>query len=362
MKKPRNEAPAQNMLPSELERRQIFYWLKRNSSVTAWRRVLAYYEAWVNVVLKSAQLADEKGWGNETSLPQLEYARLQKYLAHFKTCVDRLAKGDRRVFRFSESGEFFFAGQVLSHWMQMLERIRIGENGINNHTPLWPEFCDGVNSAAQAWGECGISLLEERFGNDSARLPYGNWLKGELETVPFPAQLAPVPEPSDSIFVWSGLYVPCSGIWEPVAGPKPSLLDVLFRKPKLQPPFQVVGAMNYLHEGSGAPKIYVETAEEGIDVETTWRLLWRDDRYLDGIVPEEEAGYRFSAPNAALPPPPIGFSVWDMTVAESDTRAPTTGRWLTKPDIRVSVYLNKGERLPLYEGRSVQWLLDEINT
>jgi hypothetical protein len=33
------------MLPSEAERKQIFYWLKRISSYTARKRILGYYRA-----------------------------------------------------------------------------------------------------------------------------------------------------------------------------------------------------------------------------------------------------------------------------------------------------------------------------
>lgn len=47
-------------------------------------------------------------------------------------------------------------------------------------------------------------------------------------------------------------------IWEPVDVPKPSSLSLITRAPKPQPPFKIVGAMNYLHGGSKATQITVE--------------------------------------------------------------------------------------------------------
>nr|WP_167761369.1 Imm71 family immunity protein [Duganella callida] len=46
------------LLPSELERQQIFYWLKRISSVTAWLRIFSYFQAWARAVEDSVRVAD----------------------------------------------------------------------------------------------------------------------------------------------------------------------------------------------------------------------------------------------------------------------------------------------------------------
>lgn len=54
--------------------------------------------------------------------------------------------------------------------------------------------------------------------------------------------------------------------------------------------------MNYLHGGSVAPEIGVETGTDNINLCTMWRLLWRDDRYVNGTIPEEDADYRFTKP------------------------------------------------------------------
>jgi hypothetical protein len=55
-------------LPSELERQQIFYWLKKLSSLTAWRRIFEYYQAWAEVTEKSVRQADNNGIGDDTEV------------------------------------------------------------------------------------------------------------------------------------------------------------------------------------------------------------------------------------------------------------------------------------------------------
>jgi len=59
--------------------------------------------------------------------------------------------------------------------------------------------------------------------------------------------------------------------------------------------------MNYLHGGSAAPKAYQETEDDSSEMDVVWRLLWRDERYEDGSVPEEEQRYEFVTPKTDSP-------------------------------------------------------------
>jgi hypothetical protein len=343
-------------LPSELERQKIFYWLRKLSSLTAWRRIFEYYQAWANVTERSVREADNNGIG-DTSLPLSEYALILKCLAHCEEGVIRLSQGDKRIFKFDANGEFVMALRMLTHWSQMLQRIELGENGIKKGTPFWGDFCEALTALAQAWGECGPEILEPRYIEDPAPTLYGQWLQNELANTPFPEPLAPVPDPQDNIFIRTGEDLPCSGIWEPIDIPKPSMLSLITRSPKPQPPFEIQGCMNYLHGGSNAPKMTIETADDNIDLDTTWRLLWRDDRYSDGTIPEEEADYIFTKPDKVQPPTPAVRVPKETIWAESGTSAPAAGKWLVEADIQASVTLGKGDKLPLHQGRIVRWVL-----
>jgi hypothetical protein len=165
----------------------------------------------------------------------------------------------------------------------------------------------------------------------------------------------------DNTFVRTNEYTPFSGIWEPIeAAPKKnSLLRLFSDDPKPQPPFKIMGSMNYLHGGSRAPQIDIETTEDVISLGTTWRLLWRDDRYTDGRIPEQEQSYRFMAPSTA-PAQNSSVAVARETMwAESGSAVPLGGTWLLESDLTTKIVLQKGERLPLHQGREVRWVLAE---
>jgi hypothetical protein len=198
--------------------------------------------------------------------------------------------------------------------------------------------------------------MEPRYFEDPGTTIYGQWLRDLLKKMPFPNDLVPVPDPIDNIFVRTGEPTPFSGIWEPVDGPKQSLISLLTKVAKPQPPFKIAGAMNYLHGGSNAPKISVETTDDNLDLDTTWRLLWKDDRYEDGTVPKEEASYLFTKPDQVRPSTQAIAMLNETIWGHSGSIAPVGGKWLVEADLSASVILQKGERLPMHEGRDVRWV------
>lgn len=115
--------------------------------------------------------------------------------------------------------------------------------------------------------------------------------------------------------------------------------------------------MNYLHGGSEAPQITLSNNDDSVDVDTTWRLLWRDDRYLNGTLPSEELGYIFSSSDKNLTPVVHTDSVSETVWAESGTEAPVAGQWLVESDLNAKVTMEKGAALPLWQGRKVRWIL-----
>ena len=111
-------------------------------------------------------------------------------------------------------------------------------------------------------------------------------------------QLPAVPIANPEVLVATGQVVPCYGIWEPVQV-APTLLGKLFgSRPASPPPERPLdGCMNYLHGGSAAPTIQFEGGPpSGEGRPTTWRLIWRDDRYGANPIPPHEANYVFVRP------------------------------------------------------------------
>ncbi|BEV17363.1 hypothetical protein HBDW_41510 [Herbaspirillum sp. DW155] len=183
------------MLPSPSERQQLFYLLKKLTSLTAWQRILTFYNAWADAAETSVREADDRGWTNQTSLSHTEYAYILKCLAHCEEGVIRLKKGDKRVFKFDANGEFAMARRILSHYSQLLERIDIGENRIDEeHTPRWAEFREALIQLAKAWGQCAKYILESRFTDEAAPVRYNEWLKKRLQSWKYPPLLHEVPD------------------------------------------------------------------------------------------------------------------------------------------------------------------------
>jgi hypothetical protein len=345
------------MLPSEAERKQIFYWLKRISSYTAWNRIFGYYRAWAKITEKSVQAASERGWSKGTGIPEGDLVLVLQCLAHCEEGVRRLRNGDKRIFKHDANGEFVMADRMLSYWEKMKWRIEVGENGIDEtHTPYWPEFIFALTQLSEAWSECSPFLIEPEDLNATSLTIYGVYLQEHLPQMTFPKVLHEVPDPVTHTLIQTGQTAPYSGIWEPVDVPKPKGFHLFQKSPVPEGPLPIIGCMSYLHAGSKAPRARQETETDSLRNDVTWRLLWRDDRYEDGTIPEEESGYVFQKPDPSLAAPEPeelrgGLRIW------SDTPCPYPGVWqcLDKPlgpqTIAFSV------PMPRVQGERVLWRL-----
>jgi hypothetical protein len=172
--------------------------------------------------------------------------------------------------------------------------------------------------------------------------------------------LPAVPDPQENVLVATGDNCPASGVWEPVKVDRKAGLTSLFRKPRFPTtgPYELDGCMNYLHQGSSAPSIGYEgdnARQEGRP--TVWRLLWKDDRYADDSVPEEESTYVFRKPERKkLDRTEAHTPLQDLTIAVSSEPAPRGGHWAVVNELDGRVVLLKGEPLPLYKGNTVKWI------
>ncbi|MFT3721036.1 Imm71 family immunity protein [Pseudorhodoferax sp.] len=337
------------LLPNEHERKQIFYWLKQVSSWTAWNRILGYYKAWADAAEQSVRAADNAGILEKSTILYDDYVYILKGLAHCEEGVRRLRKGDKRVFQYNAHGEFAMAGRAPDYWHAGIWGR--GEMGIDyERTPHWEEFECTLKKFNAASGECSVDILESDDLDAAAPFSYGPWIHEWKSKIWFPDSLSDVPNPTDDVLVRTGKPIPCSGIWEPVDAPKPKGFS-LFKQPPPRGPFPIIGCMNYLHGGSPAPRATQRTAdsEELHHVDVTWRLLWRDDRYEDGSIPEEERDYRFLQPGPINPPQPTPLTTKQSEVlagVPSGQPCPRTGYWLTPARADSRRHFERGELMP----------------
>jgi hypothetical protein len=350
------------LVPSELQRQQIFYLMQKVSSMTAWRRILVLYKAWADVTMASWHEALKQGWGDETSLSAYHCKMALDGLAAFTKGLDRLEENNFKTFAAPSFEDFIDARKRLTNAMSTVSRVDDGENGIDEaHTPLWQEYCEAMHAVYDAWQECSMHLSQLGYF-DCGLWFYNRWLISDLPLMHFPPGLPVVPDPAIDILVRAEDVVPYAGIWEPVAAPASSWRDHFTGSWRPHPPFTVVGAMKYFTARSQAPGILLaQDADSNIadvKLDMAWRLLWIEDRYTDGAMPEQEAHYQFLEPEKSRPkssPADGTGEVW----AWSGAAAPASGRWRNDLDGSYTHVRKKGQRMDFSYGRPVRWILQK---
>jgi hypothetical protein len=291
-------------LPSEHERRALFGWLKQASSLTAWRRLYTYHQAFLDV-LRSVYEEEQRTPGVEQTVHTSWYVHVLQCHDAFAAALERLQKGDRRCFDFLGTRGHFSQGlQSVIWWEDMYGGYFDGRNGFDvAESPRWPEIEKAMHDCLGALSDIGV-VLQKRYTDVPAPIrEMPSHLKQSTSSLSkwwaAQTELPPVPSAVPELLVNTGRTVPCYGIWEPVVvTPQPGFFGAL-RRP-LPPPAggrPLDGCMNYLHGGSAAPTIGFE--EDGQRQEgrpTTWRLLWRDQRYGGEPIPEKEQHYTFVQP------------------------------------------------------------------
>ncbi|MCK9986081.1 MAG: hypothetical protein AzoDbin1_02553 [Azoarcus sp.] len=294
-------------LPCDEERRRIFYMLKKNSSYTAWARVGTYYDRWMETYRKAYEEARN---ANRSEFLFYNYPADFRSCCGFAECLKRLRRGDKRPFKFlGQHGYFCQASIPISHWGQILAFEKTGDVIVDEMaSPLWTDFQIDRAHVARSWAEIARYILEDRYIDTAAPLGLMGFRGPDFlrDRTTFPdGPLPPVPLAEPARLIKRGDLVPCSGIWEPVRVDFSEGFLGLFRKPMIPPGARLPldGTMNYLHGGSPAPNISFEGDTPRDDGRpTVWQLLWRDDRYEDGTIPDEEAGYTFRCPEHPAPP------------------------------------------------------------
>lgn len=379
-----NLKPHEPMIPDGQTRKKIFYWLKQVSSHTAWRRIFEFYREWSEVAEKSVRDASTRGWlvtynaqgdvsggvpetqvyegipsvkFRGSSISEKDYVDILNGLAHCEEGVFRLIHGDKQVFKYATSGEFPMAFREIESWTSKLGGRSEVEIDLK-YTPNWTEFVESLGKLTAAWGECSAVILESQWAEDAAPNIYGTWLQEQLPKMHFPEDLGDVPDPTDNLLVPTGEVIPVSGIWEPVEARKEQGFSLFKKARDSSGPFQVSGCMNYLHAGSLAPKAGLETHDDNYEIDTTWRLLWLDDRYADGTVPIEESRYVFVEP-IEQPGERVSGKIpvaAELLVCRGGEPAPRAGRWALSSDSLAHVRVAQGEPLPKHDDPRAVWV------
>ena len=272
-------------------RRKVFWLLQRLTSFALWKKKRDAWEAFA-IAYEDAV----KTW--PTGQPERVLAdnlpRIYKVLSLYNEGLVELGQGNRFVW--NRDGAF----------KKAVREYRVVSNFLYPHPDYWergiqeapyPPKVEVLNQLMRASEFHGDAAPLEIFGNidESAFLSSPNFLLDpkayqyrfyQLRYPVFPKMLPEVPPPTNTI-VRSGQIIPRDGIWEPVDVQRNRLLGLI---PIGKTDIEGTGCFNYFAEGAKAPKIiddYNESTQRFDRINTHWRLAWEDNRYRDGIVPDE---------------------------------------------------------------------------
>jgi hypothetical protein len=316
------------------DRRRLFWYLKRQTSYTGWKREAHAFDAFAAVFEKQAR--DEPVAKSNVSCGdtrwELFYPQVLKGQVLYEKGLQRLLSGDRTVWLYNELGILDDAGTISGHWYS--ELVNHGMRGDHFYDGKYlDELTESIKQFSLASRETGI--LQSMMADTPAREAWSTFWKEKFSKLPVPADLLEVPIPTTELLVRTGQDAPVFGIYEP------QIKD---------------GCMNYLLGGVPAPTIWESdgTYATGKKLSVIWRLLWEDNRYVDGQIPSEEEHY--FPPEESVAAPVIASVSNDLVSAFTNETCPQSGEWAVIDNLSAKAIIRQGEKIPQHEGKDVSWV------
>lgn len=309
----RPAGPAPFAQPQQRDREALFWWLKRNTSHTAFAANAAL---WAEFAREFETCLRSRNDTPPADIETLKFA-LDTQLS-YERGLKRLRAGDRSVFDRSSS-EGWLARLSQSLIARRLEWV--GPADVMAKLGGFPVSTVISNYIAdQAVAAMGDFTLYESMG-----YPPGS-ARQMLAKLPFDTT---VPEPRWDVFFAPGTRAPVDGIFEMVGSAG-----------------HIVGAMRYSFKGQLSEDD--EDLEFGPDAGQrssafVWRLVWEDDRYKDGQIPAEEALYPSPSDSANMA---AGSAVLEKIRCDSPQPCPRAGFWSTPAQPNSRRRFQKGETMP----------------
>jgi len=334
------------MMP-EIDRQKVFWLLKKYSSYTAWNALSDAYAAFSDAYWKAMELS----YDDDPETGKWELSRAKQILdgkIAFQKGLPLLKNGDRQVFRNNSRGQLNKAGRAISFSQSTMDPNEFVFDWMKNKDMVFEKY-KNLDFATS-----GLLLTCE--ANDDPLCAYGTLKTYDPLFGPynFPKTLPFVPAPIEHLFQ-TGDEVLFDGIYEP----EWSIVDISganwLDKLKIaagsnsSPAFEK-GCMNYLISGTKAP--FYQDGERDKPMPVVWRLIWKDERYLDGMIPEEEAEYL--KPVAELAPQQLR--------SEANHPCPKTGYWSTPAKLGSRRHFTQGEIMPDFPGSTYGitiWMWDQ---
>lgn len=372
---------------TEDDRARRFWLVKASSSYAAWKRCRDRYALFVELMARQCK-EEPVGRMGETELAETR-ATIDRLISEgVLEPSDRSARGDYSCTKWCSS-TYAAALEALSLYDQGLEAVKQGDREVFLHqghslleravleaerqhtiycmggpkggdgmvfygkyvpamkaallrasedgfTPWGASTATAQWSESNAWHQPGI----ERDGTGRKVRLVGTRV-ALADATAHVKQLGAVPPCSEDITIGTGDVCHVSGVYEP------QVRD---------------GMMAYLCQGQKALRYGARPNVPRSGSAVAWRLVWRDTRYADGVIPDEEKDY---FPDEA---PRQDFSRlfglelandWNsdkLVVQRSGEQARYTGIWIARHDLRGYIFWPLGDPLPRHKGVSVEWV------
>ena len=377
---------------AEEDRARRFWVLQAFTSFTAWQRCRDRYAVFVDLVERQCkeepvgrmgpkELAgklsviesliddgvllpsDRNGIGNRysTEWDSRTYARVLEGLSQYDRGLAKLKQGDRGVFLRNSRGlledaansaeheyEVFYmggpkGGDGMVYYGKYVPAMKAAllwasENGAFNAGGLQPAMAE--LSAPSVW-----TVPRDVPGLNGAKIHMPGSHVALMEATAHVKDLPRVPVPTEDVLVRTGEPCPVFGIYEP------QVRD---------------GMMAYMCQGQEAYRYGEPCSAPRAGTTVTWKLIWEDTRYRDGVIPEEEKDY---FPDDNTPPDfsrLVGAELandWrsdQVVVQRSGEQARYTGTWASQDDLHGRIFWRQGDPLPQRRGTAVDWVYSGV--
>ncbi|MGF6570068.1 hypothetical protein ABH945_002179 [Paraburkholderia sp. GAS333] len=329
----------------ETTRRQVFWLLKRLTSYSLWARKRDDWEIFTRAYENAV-----KTWpaSQHEQMPADNLPRIYGILSTYNKGLDELRRGYRFIWR---RGEAF--DQALTDYQVVATYLYpdgdYWERGVQEAAyPPKVETLNVLMRASEYVGECAACEVPAGDHATAHFTAAGALLNPEayvfrfyrLSFPVFPEVLPPVPQPT-GVVIRTGDAVPVDGIWEPVTITRGKVLGLI---PVGTASSENAGCFNYLVEGTRAPRMtgpFNESRGYAEDIDVSWRLLWKDDRYADGLIPDESE-YLLSAADDEphVEPDPV------IAAVRTGEVCPATGHWQATDYPEHQMHAVKGAVMP----------------
>jgi hypothetical protein len=317
---------------SEEDRKKIFWYVKRKTSYTAWKREADIFDRFADVFEKQIrEQPHAPGLMGGTDWPPF-HSKVIKAQVYYEQALDRLLTGDRTIFLYNGRGVMVDATTLSEYWYT--ELVNHGARGDHfydgKYVPAMTALMHEFSDACDARG-----YLQPMMSDTPAPELWTTFWYDDYVKYGIPDDVPDVP-PATNIIVKTGEVVPVFGIYEP------QIKD---------------GCMNYLLAGVVAPTIWESDGTEATDnaLSVSWRLVWEDTRYIDGTIPAEERSYFPRSPRPGAVPLAADF-VDDTLSALTGDLCVRSGTWAVIDDLNGKIIMVENEKFPQYKGGDTMWV------